>query len=641
MRPSHIFLVLILFIAPQGTRAQGSTSSTSLDEPCSVSADPRWTPQEKFVWERVCDGKVADFNAAPGYGGELDPKKPDSWPQNRILRPAFLETILLTGTYRRALTRHGVDIVGARFIEDLDLQNAELGHYLGLRNSLLEKGLNFARARSKFPMSLTGSNMAGAVNLWGLELGAELFMEDAKFTNVHLQFAHVGTLSLSGSKGSGELEMMGLHVDHFLLMDKPEFAAVVLIGARVGATLHLKGSKVSGRLQMAGLHVGQNLFMDEDVITGAKAEFNEVVLMNTQVGGALHLSGSVSRLVHMSGLQVGEDLLMDDAKSDLVLLSGARVGGRLHLTASKVKTLAIIGLQVGQDLDMGDKAEFDNVAVIDSHVGGALNVQNARVAGEFGCRGSEIEKQVSMTGAKFDGRIDCETAKIKGDLDLDRAQFTKNVDLSGAQIGGALRLGSTQWSEGTTLVLRNAKVGIIPPLADAWGPKLDLDGFTYQSAAAADQFHGWFARLDRYAPQPYEQLAAVVQHQGDNTLATTIRFAGRERERREARGLTWAWLTALKWTIGYGYHPELSVLWALGLVVVGAIVLRVSGEGPRNGMPYGLAYSFDVLLPIIRLRDKHYAIDLGTWARYYFYAHRIMGFLLASFLGAGLAGLTK
>jgi hypothetical protein len=58
-------------------------------------------------------------------------------------------------------------------------------------------------------------------------------------------------------------------------------------------------------------------------------------------------------------------------------------------------------------------------------------------------------------------------------------------------------------------------------------------------------------------------------------------------------------------------------------------------------MPYGLAYSFDILLPIIRLRDKHYGIDLETWARYYFYVHRIMGFLLASFLIAGVAGLTK
>jgi len=57
--------------------------------------------------------------------------------------------------------------------------------------------------------------------------------------------------------------------------------------------------------------------------------------------------------------------------------------------------------------------------------------------------------------------------------------------------------------------------------------------------------------------------------------------------------------------------------------------------------PYGVSYSFDLLLPIIRLREQHYCIDLAGWARYYFYIHKIMGWVLASFLVAGLSGLTK
>jgi hypothetical protein len=76
-------------------------------------------------------------------------------------------------------------------------------------------------------------------------------------------------------------------------------------------------------------------------------------------------------------------------------------------------------------------------------------------------------------------------------------------------------------------------------------------------------------------------------------------------------------------------------------VILGAIVLRVSGHGPKNAMPIGLSYSFDMLLPVIRLREKHYAIDLAGPARYYFYCHKIMGWVLASFLLAGLSGLTK
>jgi hypothetical protein len=48
-----------------------------------------------------------------------------------------------------------------------------------------------------------------------------------------------------------------------------------------------------------------------------------------------------------------------------------------------------------------------------------------------------------------------------------------------------------------------------------------------------------------------------------------------------------------------------------------------------------------MLLPIVKLREYHYSVDLKGWARYYFYVHKLMGYVLASFLIAGIAGLTK
>jgi hypothetical protein len=101
------------------------------------------------------------------------------------------------------------------------------------------------------------------------------------------------------------------------------------------------------------------------------------------------------------------------------------------------------------------------------------------------------------------------------------------------------------------------------------------------------------------------------------------------------------WLTAIQWFIGYSYHVERTLFWIAGFLIAGIAVLGISGEGRRNGMPFGIAYSFDMLLPIIRLREKHNEIDLQGWPRYYFYAHKIMGYVLASFLIAGVAGLTK
>jgi hypothetical protein len=334
--------------------------------------------------------------------------------------------------------------------------------------------------------------------------------------------------------------------------------------------------------------------------------------------------------------------MRDKAEFADVELIGAHVGGTLELDGSKVSgKLDMNRLRVDGSLYMRDKAEFADVVLIDTHVGGTLELSNSKVAGNFNCYGLEIELHVFMDGAQFDDRIDCSTAKVKGNLHLTDSRLQKNVDLSGAEIGGTLHLEAVQWSDSATLTLRDAKVGIIPALGDAWAPKLDLEGFTYRSAGAARQFEDWFGRLDHYAPQPYDQLASVVQSQGNEPLATAIRYLGRERERSEATYGAWAWLIVLKWAIGYGYYPYFAMFWAIGFVMLGALVLRVSGEGPRNRMPFGLTYSFDLLLPIIRLRESHYQIDLKTWARYYFYGHKIMGYLLASFLIAGLTGLTK
>jgi hypothetical protein len=57
---------------------------------------------------------------------------------------------------------------------------------------------------------------------------------------------------------------------------------------------------------------------------------------------------------------------------------------------------------------------------------------------------------------------------------------------------------------------------------------------------------------------------------------------------------------------------------------------------------WGLAYSIDMLLPIIHLRKHHYAeIELEGWVRVYFYGHKILGYALALFIITGLTGIVK
>ena len=429
-------------------------------------------------------GKIADFNKAEGYGEELDPKDPKGWPSNRILRPAFLETILLQEPYRGALTRKGVTIVGAWFTEALDLSSATLDHQLGLGDCRFESNVRLSRLKTTQVISLVGSKFTGELDMSSLKVGSSLFMRGGA-----------------------------------------EFAEVNLLGAKIGDQLSMIGSKFTGKLNMNSLEVGSSLFMR---------------------GGA------------------------EFAKAPDLIFS--EVGGNLDISGSTFPTL----------------------------------------------------------------------------------------DLTGTRVHGELRLGSdehpaTQWRKGAKLILRNAEVGALQDLPEAWPDHLELDGFTYGrlgglgAAAESDMANRdvswlkeWLRKQQSFSPQPYEQLAGVLRKAGQKDKADDVLYARRESERVGAKGLHKAWMFLQKIFIGYGYHNLRAVYWVGALVAIGALVLLYSGQGPAHNMPYGLSYSLDMLLPFVKLRESHYTeIVICGWAKYYFYFHKLMGYVLASFLVAGISGLTK
>jgi hypothetical protein len=98
-------------------------------------------------------------------------------------------------------------------------------------------------------------------------------------------------------------------------------------------------------------------------------------------------------------------------------------------------------------------------------------------------------------------------------------------------------------------------------------------------------------------------------------------------------------------------HIGASYIWT----AIGASVLWVFQRQPQQAQPPTvwshvrtasdhLFCSFDMLLPIIEF-DKRHAEEVlkhpGNGVRYYFYVHQLIGYLLAFFLVAGLAGITK
>ena len=76
--------------------------------------------------------------------------------------------------------------------------------------------------------------------------------------------------------------------------------------------------------------------------------------------------------------------------------------------------------------------------------------------------------------------------------------------------------------------------------------------------------------------------------------------------------------------------------------MIGYVLLRteVNRKKKMDDEDLGFWYSIDMLLPVVHLRERHYERDLQGWPKWYFYVHRIVGYLLTFFVIAGLAGLT-
>jgi hypothetical protein len=379
-----------------------------------------------------------------------------------------------------------------------------------------------------------------------------------------------------------------------------------------------------------------------------------------------------------------------------VILRGARIGGQVSMVGANVTgMLNMDSADIGQNLLMHSepeqRAEFNDVRLPGARIGDQVDLTGAKVTGALDMGAIEIGEHLLMRSdsagsvlrSGFDQRVELSSARIGGALVL-RGAVLSNLDLTGATIEGELLLAYPSWSplwrDGGRLVLRNTSVGAITDTAEegVWPAQLDLDGFVYGQLGGLDSdpnvsvaargpkwFVEWLARDQPYTPQPYEQLAKVMREMGHGAEANDVLFAGRERARQRAwehgHYGRWLGLWVLQLTIGYGYGTAYfrSLYWVAGFVALGSTACLWSRYGPpwrgrtwhsawRAGRRKWrlvfdtLVYSLDQLLPIIQLSKRHDDIRLRDWrARYYFYFHMIMGYVLASFLIAGLAGLTE
>ncbi|MCH8030000.1 MAG: pentapeptide repeat-containing protein [Candidatus Dadabacteria bacterium] len=713
-------------------------------EPCKVQPHPKWTPQEQWAWKQICEGKRADLSHRSGdkSGSLLDPT--NDWivfPDDRVITPEFLETILLHEPYRSAIPRQGVRIINARFIEILDFTNAQLNHELMLAFCRLEMDVLFGRLKTPHLISLEGSKFNGKLNMSGLQVEGSLFMGGgAEFHEVDLGGAIIGEqLDMEGSQFNKLLNMNGLRVDESLFMrGNAEFNEVDLGSANIGVQLDMNGSEFNEKLNMNGLQVEGSLFM------GGGAEFKEVDLQGSVIGYQLDMSGSkFFEDVNLRGANIGGQLSMEGSKFNgelnmnvifvdggLIMrfgaefhevdIGGADIGGQLDMEGSKFNgKLNMNGLMVKQSVfmrsDENNRAEFLDVDIVGANIGGQLSMTGSKFNAKLIMESIKVGQHLLMSNSTFEFKkgetINLSFAKIESGLNIAGCQGLSSLDLTGSKIQGVFALGevskdefgnevkvSAEWSEDARLTLRNAEVGAIQDLPNAWPNKLELEGFTYNrlggwgaegsykslydnyneskeklntriavleyertvqidwaeelraevtesddmSERSANWFKIWLAKDITFSPQPYEQLAKVLRVAGNKDKANKILFASKKRDMIQADWLPLSklWLI-LKLFFNYGNTTNISVLFAIFLVFVGAAVFQSTPQFVELNRPFVFSYSIDMLLPFVELNKFYSEIQLSGWQNGYFFIHKFMGWVLTSSSISGIPGITK
>jgi hypothetical protein len=320
---------------------------------------------------------------------------------------------------------------------------------------------------------------------------------------------------------------------------------------------------------------------------------------------------------------------------------------------------------------------------------GVVDFKAARIGGDIDCSGAHFLRSenpaLSFNSAKIQGNVYfVEGFESDGEVNLVNSEmngFTMR-DLSGKK---------------TTINLRSAKAAILHDDELSWPVEghLFLDGLTYDRifgeppAAAANPIQ-WLHRQpnDKFLPQPYEQLAAVLKNMGFEREARDVML---EKNRDHAEftktfSQEWWWYNVFGWLIGYGYAPSRAFFISVGMILLGWGVFRLGFTkkliSPTDDKAYkkedgklvlaangdrttsddypkfnALIFSLESFTPLLKLDQSsnwtpnansgagvnlgRLRLTTGGLLRMYLWFHIITGWVLTSLWVGALTGLVK
>jgi uncharacterized protein YjbI with pentapeptide repeats len=242
---------------------------------------------------------------------------------------AEFNTVVLNG----AKVGGQVVLNGAKVARVLEMDSAHIGQSLYMTSDRRgsEHQAEFSHvvlrgAKVGGQVVLTGAKITATLNLDSADIGQSPLMSSdqnaseqrTELNDVVLRSAKIsGQVTLTGTNVAGILNMSATEIGQSVLMasdpklweQRTQLDDVVLRSAKVGGSLDLSGAEIAGTLDMDSADIGQHLFMRGNRPASKQlAEFADIRLIFAVVGGSLDVRGAALSNLDLTGTQIGGEL---------------------------------------------------------------------------------------------------------------------------------------------------------------------------------------------------------------------------------------------------------------------------------------------------------------------------------------------
>lgn len=268
--------ILLGLAAGRSANAQsvsGAVRAAPWDETCPVPLpEEHFTGAERWAWEQLCLGRIADMSQAPGGAPELgcDPRVANgeqgaqSWPDARNLSWRFLRTVLTHAPYNDALPRPSVYVNCARFPGTVSLSYMDITPRLSFIASRFEAPVYMLGTQLRNGLNISTSVFDRHVHADRMRVNGDVLARGgARFKSVVLMIGAeiTGNLELDGAWFQEVLDADSIQIaGSVFLRDGAYFERdIVFVSARIGRDFQILQSRYGGSLDLTNTRIGGDL----------------------------------------------------------------------------------------------------------------------------------------------------------------------------------------------------------------------------------------------------------------------------------------------------------------------------------------------------------------------------------------------